>query len=268
MCTVLGVSRSGFYAWARRAESARSRADQDLAAEVCRIHQESRRTYGSPRIHAALAHRGRRCSRKRVARLMQENGLRAKAGRKFRVRTTDSRHDLPVAADLVRREFRAEAPNRLWVADITYIATGEGWLFLASIVDVYSRRVVGWSMADHMRTSLVLAALHMAIKTRRPGEGLVHHSDRGSQYASEAYQATLRAHGIACSMSRARDCYDNALKESFFHTLKVERIHGEHFATRAEARAAVFDYIEVFYNRERIHSALGYLSPEAFESVA
>ena len=267
MCKVLRVSRSGFYAWARRGESPRACADRELSAEIRQVHEDSRETYGSPRVHAQLRRKGQRCSRKRVARLMRESGIRAKAGRKFRVRTTDSNHDLPVAANLVDRQFRADAPNELWVSDITYIPTGEGWLYLASIVDVFSRRVVGWSMEAHMRTSLVLAALTMALRDRRPDRGIVHHSDRGSQYASMAYHAVLDDHGIVPSMSRAGDCYDNALKESFFHTLKVECVHGRSFATRDQARAAVFDYVETFYNRERLHSALGFMSPDEFEAA-
>ena len=268
MCKMLQVSRSGFYAWARRDESARARADQELSEQIVEIHKKSRETYGSPRIHAALRRQGESCSRKRIARLMRDSGIRAKAGRKFRVRTTDSKHGLPVAPDLVERKFSADAPNKLWVADITYIPTGEGWLYLASIVDVFSRRVVGWSMAAHMKTSLVLSALTMALKARHPASGLVHHSDRGSQYASKAHRKVLEVHGIACSMSRAADCYDNALKESFFHSLKVECVHGVSFPTRDAARAAVFDYIETFYNRERLHSALGYTSPVEFEDAA
>lgn len=267
MCQVLGVSRSGFYAWARRAESARARADRELVDAIRDIHHKSRRTYGSPRIHAELRRRGKKCGRKRVARLMRENGIRAKTQRRFRVRTTDSNHSLPVAPNLIERDFTADAPDHLWVSDITYIPTGEGWLYLASIVDVFSRRVVGWAMEAHMRTSLVLAALQMALGNRQPGQGLVHHSDRGSQYASKVHREILAAHGIACSMSRAGDCYDNALKESFFHTLKVESVHGEDFATRADARAALFEYLEVFYNRQRLHSALGYMTPEEFEAA-
>ena len=197
---------------------------------------------------------------------MRENGIRSKVYRRFRVRTTDSNHSLPVAANVVAREFTAEAPDRLWVADITYIPTGEGWLYLASIVDVFSRKVVGWAMDSHMRTPLVLAALDMALRERRPGRDLVHHSDRGSQYASKAYRNALAAHGITCSMSSKGNCYDNALKESFFHTLKVELVYGETFATRADARSAIFEYLMVFYNRERLHSALGYMTPEEFEA--
>ena len=267
MCKVLKVSRSGFYAWARRGESERARADRKLSSRIRQIHDESRETYGSPRIHAKLRRGGHHHGRKRVARLMREGGIRAKAGRKFRVRTTDSNHSLPVAPDLVERQFTARGPNELWVSDITYIPTGEGWLYLASIVDVFSRRVVGWAMEAHMRSSLVLSALSMALRSRRPHAGLVHHSDRGSQYAAMAYRDMLETHGIQSSMSRAGDCYDNALKESFFHTLKVECVHGSSFATRADARAAVFEYLEVFYNRERLHSALGFLTPLEFEAA-
>ena len=265
MCKVLEVSRSGFYAWVRRDESARTRADRELADEIRAIHEKSRGTYGVPRIHAELQHRGNRCGRKRVARLMRELGIRAKAGRKFRVRTTDSNHALPVAPNLVAREFVAETTNELWVSDITYIPTAEGWLYLASIIDGFSRRVVGWAMESHMRTSLVLGALQMALQERQPDEGLVHHSDRGSQYASKAHRNVLDAHGIACSMSRSGDCYDNAMKESFFHTLKVECVHDASFATRAQARAAIFEFLAVFYNRQRLHSSLDYRTPEEFE---
>ena len=213
MCKVLEVSRSGFYAWIRRQESARAREDRKLLAEIRRIHEASRKTYGAPRVHAELRRRGWVCGLNRVARLMRENGIRSKVYRRFRVRTTDSNHSLPVAANVVAREFTAEAPDRLWVADITYIPTGEGWLYLASIVDVFSRKVVGWAMDSHMRAPLVLAALDMALRERRPGRDLVHHSDRGSQYASKAYRNALAAHGITCSMSSKGNCYDNALKE-------------------------------------------------------
>lgn len=265
MCKVLEVSRSGFYAWAKRRESARSQADRVLLDVIRGIHEESRETYGAPRIQAVLKRQGKGCGRKRVARLMSEDGIASKVRRRFHPRTTDSNHSSPVAPNLVQQDFTAKTRDELWVADITYIPTMEGWLYLASIIDVFSRRVVGWAMEPHMRTALVLAALNMALRGRSPGRGLVHHSDRGSQYASKDYRRALEAHGVQCSMSGKGNCYDNALKESFFHTLKVELVHGESFATRAEAKAAIFEYIEVFYNRQRLHSSLGFLSPEEFE---
>lgn len=268
MCRVLKVSRSGFYAWLNRGESGRAREDRALAAEVKQIFDHSKGAYGAPRIRHVLARRNKRCGRKRVARLMREQGLRGRAARRFRVRTTDSRHNLPVAPNLVKRNFEADGPNKLWVADITHISTREGWLYLASILDVFSRKIVGWAAADHMRTSLVLAALTMAVRTRRPGPGLIHHSDRGSQYASREYRKALQDIQAGCSMSRKGDCFDNAMKESWFHSMKVELGADGGFATRAAGRAAVFEYIEMFYNRERAHSALGYLSPAEFEALA
>jgi len=267
MCSVLEVSRSGFYAWLKRAESRRSREDRELTEQIRQIHEESHGIYGAPRIHAVLLRRGRRCGINRVARLMRLAGIRSRTYRRFRVRTTDSNHSLPIAPNVVDRDFTAEKPDQLWVADITYIPTSEGWLYLAAIIDVFSRTVVGWSMEAHMRTSLVLNALDMALGRRQPGEGLIHHSDRGSQYASKAYRKALENRGIICSMSRKGDCYDNAMMESFFHSLKVEWIYGESLATRREAKAAIFEYLEVFYNRQRLHSALGYLSPAEFEEV-
>jgi len=266
MCKVLEVSRSGFYSWLKRDESSRARANRELTAEIREIHNESRGIYGAPRIHAVLQRRGRKCGLNRVTRLMQEAGICSKTRRRFRVRTTDSNHSLPIAPNLVERDFTAEEPDQLWVADITYIRTGEGWLFLAAIIDVYSRRVVGWAMEPHMRTSLVLSALNMALGRRQPGVGLVHHSDRGSQHASKEYRRALEKQGITCSMSRKGDCYDNALMESFFHSLKDEWIYDEFFATRREAKAGIFEYLEIFYNRVRLYSSLGYVSPLEFET--
>lgn len=268
MCKVLGVSRSGFYVWLGRDESDRARANRDLAVEIKKIHEESLGTYGSPRVHAELRRRDHACGKNRVARIMQEEGVRGKCRRRQRPRTTDSNHNLPIAENLVKRDFSAENPNQLWLADITYIPTEEGWLYLASIIDVFSRKIVGWAMEDHMRAELTLAALRMAIEMRCLRGGLVHHSDRGSQYASKLYQDALEDHGIACSMSSVGNCYDNALKESFFHTLKVERIHGTIFRTKAEAKSSIFEYIEGFYNRRRLHSALGYRTPSEVEKEA
>jgi transposase InsO family protein len=264
LCTVLGVTRSGFYAWCARPVAARTHADQRLAVEVAAIHATSKRRYGSPRVHRELQAQGRAVGRHRVARLMQAQGLRAREKRRFQT-TTDSRHGLPVAANLLDRQFTVTAPNLAWVTDITYLWTREGWLYLAVILDLFSRRVVGWSMSEHITRQLTLDALEAALRQRRPGAGLLHHSDRGSQYASGDYQALLAAHGLVGSMSRRANCWDNAVAESFFSTLKIELAHDADWATRADARAAVFEYLEVFYNGQRRHSALGYVSPVAFE---
>ncbi|MAE75776.1 MAG: IS3 family transposase [Planctomycetes bacterium] len=265
MCKTLEVSRSGFYAWLGRPESDRAREDRRLTALIGDIVDESRRTYGSPRVHRTLRGRGVHCGRKRVARLMRAAGLRAKTRRKFRVKTTDSKHGHPIAPDLLRRDFTAERPNRAWVSDITYIPTDEGWLYLASTMDLFSRMIVGWSMSSTLKTAIVVDALEMAIHRRAPEAGLVHHSDRGVQYASVEFRALLAAHGFQASMSRTGNCYDNAAKESFFHTLKTELVHHERYRTRDDARASVFEYIEAFYNRQRLHSTLGYMSPDEFE---
>lgn len=261
LCEVLGVSRSGYYAWVRRAESARVAADRALSAEIQAAHRVSRGRYGSPSVHAELCARGRRVSRKRVARLMRGMGLAARRKRRFR-RTTDSRHGFPIAPNLLARDFTVQAPNRVWLADITYIWTAEGWLYLAAVLDLYTRKVVGWAMAEHLGHELALAALDMAIAGQRPSPGLVHHADRGVQYAAHRYRARLRHHGILCSMSRKGDCWDNAPMESFFATLKRELVERTQYATRDDARADVFVYVEGFYNQRRLHSPLGYLTPE------
>ncbi len=267
MCRVLGVSRSGYYAGRKRPPSARKMADQGLVEQIETIHQDSRRTYGSPRIHQELAENGVQCGHNRVARLMQMVGLAAKQSSKFKITTTDSHHDYPVAPNVLDRDFTAERPNQKWLTDITYIPTDEGWLYLAAVLDLYSRRIVGWAMADTLERSLVIAALQMAVDTRQPGPGLLHHSDRGSQYASREYQALLTKYHMQASMSRTGNCYDNAPMESFFGTLKTELIYHRHYATRAEAKTDIFEYIEVFYNRFRRHSALGYRNPVAFEKL-
>jgi len=271
MCETLGVSRSGYYAWASRAESARAAADRALAAEIRTAHAASRGRYGSPRVHAELRARGRRVGRKRVARLMRGMGLAARRRRRFR-RTTDSTHAFPIAPNLLARNFTAEAPDRVWLADLTYIWTAEGWLYLAAVLDLYTRRVVGWAMADHLGHELAMAALDMAIARQRPLPGLIHHADRGVQFAAHRYRARLLAHGMLCSMSRKGDCWDNAPMESFFATLKRELVEGAEYRTRDQARADVFHYIEGFYNKRRLHSALGYITPEqkaaAFHSAA
>ena len=264
MCRVLGVSPSGFWAWSKRPPSKRARADAALAGDIRRIHVRSRGTYGVPRVHAELRYEGTRCSRKRVARLMQADGL-AGVHRRRAVRTTVRDRDAAPAPDLVNRSFRAPGPDRLWVADLTYVPTGAGCLYVAVGVDVFSRLVVGWSMAGHLRTELILDALDMAISRRRPGDGLVHHSDRGTQYTSLAFGRRCREAGIALSMGSVGDAYDNALAESFFASLETELLDRTSFRTRADARLAVFDYIEAFYNPIRRHSALAYLSPAEFE---
>lgn len=264
MCRVLEVSASAYYAWRGRPESRRAREDRRLLVEIKAIHQAKREVYGSPRIHAELKAQGLRHGEKRVARLMRAGGIRAKQKRKFKV-TTDSRHCHPVAPNLLARDFAATAPNQKWAADITYIPTREGWLYLAAILDLYSRIVVGWSMSSRMTRTLVLDALEMAVGRRRPGPGLLHHSDRGSQYACGDYREALSAHGMRCSMSRKGDCWDNAPMESFFHTLKTELAHHRDYQARWQAKADIFEYIEVFYNRSRRHSALGYLTPTEYE---
>jgi putative transposase len=264
LCRTLGVSRAGFYAWRQRPLAPRARADERLGLEIAAIHTESRQRYGSPRIHAELAARGYRTSRKRVARLMRTRRLAARRRRRFRV-TTDSRHRFPVAPNVLARQFERGAPDMAWVTDITYIPTGEGWLYLAVILDLCSRFAVGWAMSERLTRDLTLQALAMALTRRRPPQGLVHHSDRGSQYASGDYQEALTQYGIVCSMSRRGDCWDNAVAESFFATLKRELVHEATWPTRSAARAALFEYIELFYNGWRRHSALGYLSPRAFE---
>jgi putative transposase len=264
LCRALGVSPSGFYAWRSRGPSARALSDAALAAEIRRSHARSRGTYGVPRVHADLADAGHRVSRKRVARLMRADHLAGVHRRRF-VRTTVRDEDAEPFPDLVDRDFAAAGPDRLWVADITELPTRSGPCYLAAVTDAWSRRVVGWSMATHMRAELVTAALDAAVVRRRPGSGLVHHSDHGSQYTSLAFGRRLRASGIAASMGSVGDCYDNAMAESFFATLETELIDRSDWANPAEAKAAVFEYIEVFYHRIRRHSALGYLSPDQFE---
>ena len=268
LCDVLGVSPAGYYAWRSRPESRRSAANRDLVDHIRRVHRDARGRYGSPRIHVELKAQGRGASRGRIERLMRRYGIRAIMARPRRVRTTDSRHDLPIAPNLLDRNFIATAPNQIWLADITYIETDQGWLYLAAVMDLYSRRIVGWAMADHLRAELALAALRMAISARRPGAGLIHHSDRGVQYASADYRKLMQSAGLKASMSRKGDCYDNAPMESFFHTLKTELVHHRHYVTRPEATREMFAYIEGFYNRTRRHSAIGYISPIEMELKA
>jgi len=235
-----------------------------LIAEIKAIHQESKKTYGSPRIHAELRSKGIHCGEKRVSRLMCENQIRGKQKRRFRV-TTQSKHTYPVAENVLARSFQAPMPNRRWVSDITYVWTEEGWLYLAAVMDLFQRQIVGWCMSASLEKSIALNALQMAIDRRNPSAGLLHHSDRGVQYACEDYQALLKANEMICSMSRKGNCWDNAPMESFFHTLKVELIHHRKYETRDETRRDIFEYIEIFYNRKRLHSSLGYMSPVDYE---
>jgi len=267
MCRVLHVSRGGYYNWVKRLEeppSGREMANRELTAAIQTTFERSRGTYGAPRIYEELKGAGMECSLNRVARLMRKAGIQARRRRAYKVTTTNSKHDYPVAPNTLNRQFWSAAPNQKWVGDITYIETREGWLYLAAVVDIYSRKVVGWAMDKHMETDLVTSALQMAATQRRPGEGLLHHTDRGSQYASHDYQRLLGTHRMEVSMSRKGDCYDNAVIESFWSTLKAECATGV-YASRSEARQSIFEYIEVWYNRQRRHSAIGYVSPEAFE---
>jgi transposase InsO family protein len=267
MCTVLQVSASGYYAWRKRPTSQREQDNEKLVERIKAIHAESRETYGSPRVHAALIAQDITCNKKRVERLMRVNHIRAKQHRRRRIRTTDSDHNLPVAPNVLNRQFEADAPNRKWVTDITYIPTDEGWLYLAVVLDLFARRVIGWSMASTLCASLVENALLMAVADRQPEAGLIHHSDRGSQYASGEYQTLLKTHQMVVSMSRTGNCYDNAPMESFFGTLKTELIHHRHYRTRSAAQQDIFEYIEVFYNRKRLHSSVAYMSPVQYEQL-
>lgn len=265
LCRVLGVAPSGYWAWRQRGHSARAQADAQLTKQIRTIHQNSRQTYGAPRIHATLAATGLRCGRKRVARLMRAAGL-VGCHRRRPFHTTQRDPQAAVAPDLVQRQFVATAPNQLWIADITYVPTrSEDFLYLAVVLDVFSRRVVGWAMAAHLRAELVVGALEMAVCNRQPGEGVIHHSDHGCQYTSLLFGERCQAVGIRCSRGSVGDCYDNAMAESFFATLECELLARQPFPTHLAARTAIFEYLEVFYNRQRRHSALGYLSPDEFE---
>jgi transposase InsO family protein len=269
MCRVLGVSKAGYYAWRNRAPSARAVSNQRLAVEIRAVHQRSRRTYGSPRVHAELVARGRCVNRKRVERVMRVERIRAKPKRQFRV-TTDSRHGEPIAPNRLDRQFAVDevaGPDRVWASDITYIPTGEGWLYLAVVLDLGSRRVVGWAMRHTLERRLACDALSMALEQRAPEPGVLHHSDRGCQYASADFRALLESEGMTASMSRKGDCWDNAVVESFFATLKSELVEDAEWMTREEARLALFEWIEGWYNGERRHSALGYLSPRQYEQA-
>jgi putative transposase len=266
MCHVLQVSRSGYYAWRRRPASAQAQRRSRLLEQIQAAHAESRQTYGSPRVHAELEAQGVSCSKNTVAKLMREHALRSKMRRRFVVRTTDSRHEHPVFENRLNQQFEQASTDQAWAADITYIPTAEGWLYLAAVIDLCSRRIVGWATADHLRAELPCQALQRALDQRDPTSELLHHSDRGVQYACDEYQQLLAEWGIAPSMSRTGNCYDNAVMESFFGTLKTELVHHETYDSRAAARQALFEYIEVFYNRKRRHSALGYRSPMEYEA--
>lgn len=266
MCELLEVSRSGFYIWRNRPMSSRRHRQQELVRQIAAVHRQSRSTYGSPRVTVELKEQGIEVCENTVARLMKQSQIRARIRRRFVPRTTDSAHAHPIAANHLEQNFAAAAPNQKWACDITYIPTLQGWLYLAVVMDLFSRRVVGWSMREHLRAGLVEEALSMALAARRPGAGLLHHSDRGVQYACADYQRLLKEHGITCSMSRCGNCYDNAVVESFFGSLKTELVHHQRWESLAEARLAVFEWVEVFYNRQRRHSSLGYQSPEAFEA--
>ena len=264
LCSVMQVSRRGYYDWLNRPASARELSNQRLLVEIKRVFYANREVYGAPRIYRTLVEAGHACGLNRVARLMQQAGVVPKTVKKFRV-TTDSRKSHRPAPNLLARDFSANRPNEKWVADVTYVPTREGWLLLAVVLDLFSRRVVGWSMGESLTSELAQQALLHAIEQRSPAEGLLVHSDRGKEYYANDYQEVLKKNGMICSMSRLGNCYDNAAMESFFHSLKVEQVHHDDYRTRDEARSTIFDYIEIFYNRQRKHSTIGYLSPMLFE---
>ena len=266
MCQALKVKSSGYYSWKRRGKSRRDKDNDRLLSEIRIIFMKYRRLYGSPRITDELRDNGHTCGENRVARLMKENGIAAKTKRRFKV-TTKSRHNYPIADNLVNRKFSSDSPNRVWASDITYVWTKEGWLYLAAIMDVYSRQIVGWSMGKRLTQDLVIKALKQAIWRRNPSDGLIFHSDRGSQYAANEFRSLLKKHKMIQSMSGSGNCYDNAIMESFFHTLKVEHVYFERYEARQEAISSIFEYVEIFYNRVRKHSALNYKSPADYETL-
>jgi putative transposase len=269
LCNALNVSRSGYYAWRDRRDrppGRRRRLRTELVEKIREAHEQSRGLYGSPRVHAELKAHGTSICLNTVARYMRQEGIASRIKRRFRIMTTDSDHNNPTAPNVLDRQFAAEQPDRTWCCDITYVSCEEGTLYVAAVIDCCSRRIVGWAMADHLRAELCLGAIDMAIQRRDPLPGLLHHSDRGVQYASQAYRAFLEDHGFTASMSRTGNCYDNAMIESFFGTLKTELVYHEHYVTREQAQRSIFEYIEVFYNRQRRHSAIGYQSPEQFET--
>jgi len=267
MCRVIGALRSGYYRWKMQPQSKRQKENEKILVEIKEAHKNSRRTYGSPRITDELQSHGTTCSKKRVARLMKVHGIVGKAKKKFKA-TTNSKHTLPVAENLLHQHFVAKKTNTVWISDITYVPTLEGWLYLVVVLDLFSRQVVGWAMSDRLTSDFVIKALYQAIGRRHPASGCIFHSDRGVQYASTDFRDVLRAYGFIQSMSRKGNCYDNAVAESFFHTLKTEHVYDYRYETRAEARQSIFEYIEMFYNRQRRHSTLGYRSPVSFELTA
>jgi putative transposase len=265
MCRKLKVSRSGYYQWCKRNESTHTKQDRYLKEKINAIYDQSKKRYGSPRIHGELLDQGIRCGKKRVERLMREMGIRARHKRQFKV-TTNSKHKYPIAANLLNRCFEVDRVNQVWLADITYIQTLEGWLYLAAVMDLHSRKIVGWAMSNTMTADLAITALRMAIKLRHPTKGLMHHSDRGVQYASHSYQKVLKRNGMICSMSRKGNCWDNSPMESFFSTLKTECINDRIYFSRAQAKREIFEYIEIDYNRKRRHSSIEGMTPENFEN--
>ena len=267
MCRVIEASRSGYYRWKRQPQSKRQKENEKILMEIRESHRNSRKTYGSPRIVEDLQAKGMICGENRVARLMKIHGIVGKAKKKFTA-TTNSKHNLPVAENLLNQNFAAEKPNSVWISDITYVPTLEGWLYLVVVLDLFSRQVVGWAMSDRLTSGFVIEALHQAIGRRHLASGCIFHSDRGVQYASTDFRDVLRAYGFIQSMSRKGNCYDNAVAESFFHTLKTEHVYEYRYESRAEARQSILEYIEMFYNRHRRHSALGYRSPVSFELEA
>lgn len=266
LCAALQVSRSGYYAWAGRQSGPRAQANRQLEEAIEVLFEKSRQSYGSPRMTKALRQSGHKCSPKRVAQLMRRKGLQGRTRRRFRMRTTDSEHDQPIAPNRLAEAVPCTAPDQVWLTDITYVPTQEGWLYLAGVLDLYSRKVVGWAMGESLAATLTLGALEMALQQRRPGKGLLHHSDRGVQYASHDYRQRLETAEVRISMSRKGNCYDNATMESFWSTLKQELVYRCRFDTRAQARQCIFEWIEIFYNRTRLHSSLGYKSPMDFEN--
>jgi len=265
MCKAFEISRSGYYAWRKRPESKRSKENRKLADHIKLIHMDKyKKVYGSPRIHQELKEKGVPCSQNRVARVMKKEGIRSIVPRKYRA-TTNSKHKFPVAPNHLKQNFNVKEPNKVWVSDITYIATSEGWLYLASVMDLGSRRVKGWAMSDRITQDLTINALNMAVSNNPTTNGIMHHSDRGSQYACNAYRKLLKSNGLICSMSRKGNCWDNAPMESFFHTLKTEWAYRFKYKTRKEAKTSLFGYIEIFYNRQRRHSALQYMNPCQYE---
>ena len=266
MCKSLDISRSGYYAWLKDPVSMSEKSNTELLKKIEKIHIESKRRYGSPRVSAELRNQGEKVNHKRVEKLMRANNIRAKMKRKFKV-TTDSKHSNPIADNVLNRNFESCKPDEKWVSDITYIHTLQGWLYLCTVIDLYSRKVVGWSMDTNMETQLIKRAFNMAVNSRKPKEGLIFHSDRGSQYSSNEFRNLLSEHKVTQSMSRKGNCWDNAVAESFFHTIKTEELYFHKFKTVDEAKSIVFQYIEVDYNRKRIHSYLNYLSPNNFENT-